>query len=164
MNTKEAIQTAGNIAQMVLMSYVGDLDDADLMKRPADGCNHLAWQLGHLISSETMLLEGICPGKGIELPEGFHEAYRRDTQCSDDVAHFKSKAEYVELFEKVRAASLAALEEMDDAKLDEPNPIQSMSEMLPTVGQMFTMMLSHPLMHAGQFVPVRRNLGKPVVI
>ncbi len=164
MDTKEAIKTSGNISQMVLMSYVGDLDDADLMKRPGDGCNHIAWQLGHLISAETNLLNGICPGKGIELPEGFHETYSRENPCTDDASSYHSKAEYLEWFEKARAASLAALEEIEDAKLDEPNPIESMKEMIPTVGAMYILMLSHPLMHAGQFVPVRRSTGKPIVI
>jgi hypothetical protein len=29
---------------------------------------------------------------------------------------------------------------------------------------MFILIATHPMMHAGQFVPVRRALGKPVAI
>jgi hypothetical protein len=36
--------------------------------------------------------------------------------------------------------------------------------MFPTMASMFILTATHPLMHAGQFVPVRRALGKPVVI
>jgi hypothetical protein len=63
MNAKDAIRSSANLSSMVLKTYVSDLDDADLMRRPGDGCNHLAWQLSHLISSEVQLLENIAPGK-----------------------------------------------------------------------------------------------------
>jgi hypothetical protein len=36
--------------------------------------------------------------------------------------------------------------------------------MFPTVGHIYLLIATHQLMHAGQFVPVRRALGKPVVI
>ena len=51
MNAKDAIRSSGNLSTMVLKTYISDLDDADLMRRPGEGCNHLAWQLGHLIAS-----------------------------------------------------------------------------------------------------------------
>ena len=63
----------------------------------------------------------------------------------------------------MRAATLAALEEMPDADLDAPSP-ESFREYFPTVGQMFTLIGTHPMMHAGQFVVVRRQLGKPVLL
>jgi hypothetical protein len=36
--------------------------------------------------------------------------------------------------------------------------------MFPTAGHIYLLIATHGLMHAGQFVPVRRKLGKPVVI
>jgi hypothetical protein len=33
----------------------------------------------------------------------------------------------------------------------------------PTVGAALTMLGAHPMMHAGQFVTVRRKLGKPIL-
>ena len=62
MHAKEAIKTAYDLSQMVLTSYVSDLSDTELMTRPCAGCNHVAWQLGHLISSEVGLLESVAPG------------------------------------------------------------------------------------------------------
>lgn len=164
MNTKEAIQTSAKISNMVLMTYLSDFEDGDLMKSPGDGCNHIAWQLGHLVVSEKMLLDALYPGKSIELPEGFAGNYDREKEVSSDPADFGTKAEYLELLEKSREASFAALAEITDEQLDEPNPIESMREMIPTKGQMFIMMFTHPLMHAGQFVPIRRALDKPVLI
>ena len=162
MNAKDAIRSSANFSSMVLKTYISDLDDPDLMRRPGEGCNHLAWQLGHLISSEVSLLEGICPGKAAELPEGFSEAHSKEKAGSDDAGDFRTKAEYMELMEKVRASTLAALEELPDASLDDPSP-ESLRAFCPTVGHVFILIGTHPMMHAGQLVPIRRQLGKPVM-
>ncbi len=68
MNAKDAIRSSANLSTLILKTYISDLDDADLMRRPVEGCNHLAWQLGHLISSEVELLESVAPGKGSSCP------------------------------------------------------------------------------------------------
>ncbi len=36
-----------------------------------------------------------------------------------------------------------------------------MREYAPTVGVVLMLLATHFLMHAGQFVPIRRKLGKP---
>jgi hypothetical protein len=163
MNGPEAISQAMDLSSMVLQAYLGDLEDDELMQRPAEGCNHLAWQLGHLIASECDLLEAIRPGAAAALPDGFGAAHGKETSGSDDQGQFCSKQEYLDLLEKVRAASKAALEECSEDSLDEPSP-ESYREMFPTVGTIFLLIATHGLMHAGQFVPVRRAFDKPVVI
>jgi hypothetical protein len=163
MNAKDAIRSSANLSSMVITSYIGDLEDADLMRRPTAGCNHLAWQLGHLIASEVQLLEGAAPGKGIELPAGFAAAHSKEKATDDNPSDFLSKAEYLELFDKVRANSLAALDAFPESELDNPAP-ESLRAFCPTMGEVFNLIADHPLMHAGQFVIVRRQLGKPIVI
>ncbi len=163
MNTKDAIRNTAEVSAMVLTSYVADLSDADLMQRPGPGCNHLAWQLGHLISSECDLLESIVPGAAAKLPEGFSAKHSKETTGVDDPTKFCSKQEYLDLMEQVRAASLTALEKIDESELDKPSPEQ-FRKMFPTVGHIFVLIATHQMMHVGQFVPVRRALGKPIVI
>jgi hypothetical protein len=163
MNAKDAIRSSANVSMMVLKSYISDLDDADLFKRPAKGCNHIAYQLGHLISSEVQLLEMVAPGKSAGLPEGFAEAHSKERAGDDAPAHFHDKATYSELFDKVRAATLAALDAYPESDLDKEGP-ESMRSFCPTMGDMFTLIATHPLMHAGQFVILRRQLGKPVLM
>jgi hypothetical protein len=163
MNAKEAFKSAVNFSSMVVKTYVSDLSDQDLLVRPAEGCNHLAWQLGHLISSEVGLLAAVTGRKLVELPAGFDEAHAKDKANVDDPAAFLSKAAYVEWFDKVRAASLAALEAFSDADFDRPAP-ERLQRICPTMGDAFTLIATHPMMHAGQFVIVRRKLGKPVLI
>lgn len=163
MNAKEALRASMDISLMVLNTYVSDLNDADLLRRPAPGCNHLAWQLGHLINSENSLLNGVCPGQGAELPAGFAEHHSKDNRENDDPAQFCSKQQYLDLLQKVRSATAAALEKMPEGDFDKPAP-EWLRQRFPTVGHVFALIGTHPMMHAGQFVVVRRQLGKPVVI
>ena len=163
MNTKEALRTTMDVSLTVLKRYISDLSDADLMQRPGPRCNHLAWQLGHLISSEVALLNSVCPGKAAELPAGFAEKHGKEKTTVDDPKQFLTKQEYIDVFTKVREATVAALEGLPDAGLDAPSP-EHMRQLFPTVGAMFVLIGSHPMMHAGQFAVVRRKLGKPVLI
>jgi uncharacterized damage-inducible protein DinB len=163
MNAKDAIRSSANLSTMVLKAYISDLDEADLMRRPGQGCNHLAWQLGHLISSEAQLLDSVAPGRGAQLPAGFADAHSKEACHSDDPAGFRGKQTYVELFDQVRAASLAALDAYAQSDLDKPAP-EDFREFCPTMGDMFTLIATHPMMHAGQFAVVRRQLGKPILM
>lgn len=163
MNAKDAIRSTMDMSLTVLNTYVSDLSDEDLLRRPHPDCNHLAWQLGHLISSEVGLLEGICPGKAPELPAGFAERHAKENRQVDDPSQFATKQQYLDLFQNVRQATLAALDQLPDSELDSPSP-ENYRQYFPTVGHLFGLIASHPMMHAGQFVIVRRQLGKPVVM
>ncbi len=162
-DAKDAIRSSANFSSMVLNSYISDLDDADLLRRPGDGCNHLAWQLGHLIASEVQLLESVAPGQSIELPEGFAEAHSKEQTGNDDPSAFQSKQTYQSLHERVRSATLAALDAYPASDLDNPAP-ESFRSFCPTMGDMFVLIATHPMMHAGQFAVVRRQLGKPILM
>ena len=163
MNTKDALKSTLDMSLHVLNTYISDFTDAELMQRPGSACNHLAWQLGHLIASEVQLLESICPGKGATLPEGFTEKHSKETVGDDNADNFCSLKEYSDLFALVRASTLKALEEIDDAELDAPAP-DWIREHFPTVGHMFTLIGTHPMMHAGQFAVVRRQTDKPILM
>ena len=93
------------------------------------------------------------------LPAGFEEGYTKETAASDDPAKFAKKDVYLDLAAKTKAASLAALDAIPESKLDDPGP-EPMREYAPTVAAVLTMLGTHWLMHAGQFVAVRRKLGK----
>lgn len=163
MNTKETIKQTYEFSHMVLNGYLGDFTDQELMQRPGDGCNHVAWQIGHLISSECNLLNMVAPGSACELPAGFAENHGKENSGNDDASKFHSKDEYMELWGKVKAATFAALDGMSDEDLDKPGP-EEMQSFCPTVGSMFVLIGTHPMMHAGQIVPIRRKLEKPIVM
>ncbi len=163
MNANDAIKTTMSLSSMVLSSYFNDLTAAELLHRPGPGCNHLAWQLGHLIFSECDLLNSLVAGAAPELPAGFVKNHSKDMKDSNDPTNFCSKDEYAALFEKVRAATEKALAQQSAADFDKPAP-EKWREMFPTAGAIWCLIATHGMMHAGQFVPVRRALGKPVVI
>ena len=91
MHSNDAIAATLTTSDMVLRSYVGDLTDSELLTRPGKDCNHIAWQLGNLISADCELLNSICPGKGIELPEGFRDSQSKENASCDDPTKFASK-------------------------------------------------------------------------
>ena len=92
MNAKDAIRSSANLSALVLKTYISDLDDADLMRRPGEGCNHLAWQLGHLISSEVQLLNCIAPEQGPELPDAFADVHSKETDILlEQISHLRAQ-------------------------------------------------------------------------
>ncbi len=160
MNARESIKASIDLGKMISTSYIGDLSDDDLMRRPHAACNHIKWQLGHLISSENQMINGCLPGSMPDLPAGFADRYKKETAGNDDVAFFHSKEELLSLLEQQRSATMAALEKCSDKDLDKPSP-ESMQAYAPNVGSAFAMQNSHWLMHAGQWAVVRRQLGHP---
>lgn len=163
MDTREAIRATLDASMLVLKSYVGDFTDSELRSRPGPGCNHVAWQLGHVISANCFLLDLIQPGAAPELPAGFAEKHSVEAAAIDDSAQFYTKQQYLELFGKLNDAIISAVNQQTLEDLDRPAP-ERFRAAFPTVGHMYILLATHPLMHAGQFVPVRRALGKPVVI
>ena len=162
MTAKDVIKNTINMGHEILTTYISDLSDEDLMVRSVPGINHIAWQLGHLISSENEMLTkaGFSMPK---LPAGFAESYTKETSASDDASKFHKKDDYLKWMEEQRAGTLAALDAVSDGDLDKPAP-ESMRAYAPTIGSVFNMIGVHETMHAPQFIPVRRLQGKPVLI
>ena len=148
-----------NLPAFVVQGYLGDLNDEDLMRRPAPNANHIAWQLGHLIASEHNLNNMVCPDSMPALPEGFAEKHDKETATSDDQSAFCTKDEYLKLMEEQRAGTLALLDRLTDEELEKsaPDDIQKFGA---TVGAVIAGQSAHWMMHAGQWVIVRRQLGK----
>ena len=94
------------------------------------------------------------------MPPGFAEKYAKETAASDDPRHFASKDELLQAYQAQRAGTLAILERTSQEELDAETGIHY----APTKAAVFGMQAAHWLMHCGQWVIVRRNNGKPVVI
>lgn len=156
---KNLVRQTIEMSDMVTRAYVEDLTDAELLLRSVPGANHIAWQLGHLIGGTRGFLAALGQ-PAPEVPAGFEAAHTRETAASDDPGRFATKAEYLRLMDQTKSASLAAVEAIAESDLDKPGP-ESMREYAPTRGAILMLLGTHWLMHAGQFVPVRRKLGKP---
>jgi hypothetical protein len=159
MNAKDVIRQVVESSDMVIRTYVSDLSDRELLVRSVPGANHIAWQLGHIIGGVRHFLLALGQ-PAPELPAGFAETYSKEGSASDDPQRFVGTKRYLDLLDQMKAASLAAITATPDEALDRPGP-EAMREYAPTVGSVLVMLGAHGLMHAGQFVPVRRKLGKP---
>lgn len=163
MSAKDIIRGTLALSDRIVQKYIEDLSDDDLKVIPIEGMHPIAWQIGHLLVSEHQLVEAIRAGSSPELPEGFADAHGRTTPGETGTEKFLTKEEYRDLFAKQRAATTKLLDELDDAQLDEPAP-ESLRKFIPSVGGAFNFFGTHVLMHVGQWVAVRRKLGKPVAI
>ena len=161
MNAKDVIRQVAEFSHLVVRYYVDDLSDGDLLVRAVPGANHIAWQLGHMVSGTQQMIVALGHPPPA-LPEGFAERYTKETAASDDPAQFAGKAECLALADRMKAATLAAIDATPEAALDQPAP-EEMREYAPTVAAGLLILGSHWLMHAGQFVPIRRKLGKPAL-
>jgi uncharacterized damage-inducible protein DinB len=162
MTAKDAIRKALHSNQDMLKSFLGDLSDADLLVRPVPTANHIAWQLGHLIAAEAWMQSMIPGTTPISLPDGFDDKHKKETANVDSPAAFLKKAEYLELLDKVRAGTLAALDNLSDADLDIATTGR-VASFAPDLGTLLLLIGSHTMMHGGQFTVLRRKLGKPVL-
>ena len=159
MNAKDVLKQVVDFSHMVARYYVDDLTDAELLVRSVPGSNHIAWQLGHMIGGTQQMLRELGR-EAPPLPEGFAEAHSKETSAVDDPARFRTKAEYMALAEKMKTASLLAIDATPDGDLEKPAP-ESMREYAPTMSAGLGLLGTHWMMHVGQFVPIRRKLGKP---
>jgi nucleotide-binding universal stress UspA family protein len=157
----ELLRQAIERSHALIRAYVEDLTDEELLVRSVPGSNHIAWQLGHIIGGVRKMLGGL--GRpAFALSEGFLTAHGKEMAACDDPARFATKAEYLALLDQAKAASLAAVDATPESDLGRPGP-EAMREYAPTVGIALMMLGSHGLMHVGQFVPIRRKLGKPAM-
>jgi hypothetical protein len=157
MNTKDAIKQTLGMADMVSFGYLEDLTDQEMMLRPCKGCNHINWQVGHIVAAEHEMMDKLSPGTMPPLPAGFAGKYTKETATSDDASKFCTKAELLATAKAQRVGTLAILDKTNDADFDKETGV----EYAPTVGAMLGLQSSHWLMHAGQWAVVRRQTGRP---
>ena len=160
MTLAQHIHATLEMPMFVVNAYLADLEDADLFVRPLASMNHLAWQLGHLITSENFHINQVCPGGMPALPKGFADEYSKETAVLDDASRFRPKAEYLSLMREQRTATLSLLDGLSDDDLSQPSP-ESIRYFGPTIGSVFAGESAHWMMHVGQWSVIRRKLGKP---
>lgn len=144
----------------MLKATLADFSDADLLVRPISAANHAAWQIGHLICSETGMVNAITPGAIPELPAGFAGQFTKETSKLDDPAAFPRKSELLAIFAHQRQALALWIRSLKEVDLDQPAP-ERMRSFIPTVGMLVLLIPAHLSMHIGQLQVIRRKLGKP---
>ncbi len=164
MTNNELVAIGIKTAYSFIEKFIDDLSDEEMFVRPISGANHIAWQLGHLISAEAFFLSHL-PGKPtIPLPEGFMDQYSGKTAALESRDGFlKTKKEYLELFKVAEEHVLKAVNHLKPSDFDTPITEGPMAEMCPTIGSLLAFWPQHTVMHVGQFSVIRRKLGKPIL-
>ncbi len=162
MSFQSVAQELLGTSRYVMSAYLSDMTDEDILICPVAGAHHAAWQLGHLISSERRMVEGVRAGCGVDLPADFEAVHAKEV-AHEVVAGCLPIARYVELLSTQRAKTLALLLDLKESDFDRPAP-EFMRGYARHVSSVFLSIASHELMHAGQIAVIRRLLGKPVVV
>lgn len=144
----------------ILSMTIADLSDADLFTRPVPAANHPFWQIGHLASVESFMINKYG-GMPMTLPEGWHAKFKNKVTNHEDSPGFfgMGKDELIKQFDAVRQATIRFTQSLNDDDLKKPTGW----EMAPSVAAVIGMNLGHTLMHIGQIQVLRRKLGKPIL-
>jgi hypothetical protein len=145
MQSKDDIRSALKSNQDTLNGFLADLSDQDLAVRRLLAPGTIAWQMGHLITSEVAMGAAIPGASYPELPPGMKETYGSHARLTVPPGGYLKKAELVEWFNKVRSATLAALDCLTDADLNKPTtgPMTSSAQ---TVGELLWLMANHTIL------------------
>jgi uncharacterized damage-inducible protein DinB len=146
----------------MVTSSLADFSDTDFLARPVPGANHITWQLGHLISTETRMVNGIKPGAAAPLPADFEAKFTKETAGKDDAAFFPKRSQMLDQLTKTRTATIAMVKGLTLADWQKEGP-EKMRDFIPTIGHALHMFSAHMHMHLGQAQVIRRKLGKPIL-
>lgn len=146
-----------------LLKLVADMDDRQLLHRPAGGRgNNALWNLGHVFGGEARM--AAWGGASVSVPPlACGEAFARGSEPSDDPACNPTRQVLLDYAAAVRDQTLAALDEMTDAELDQP-PVGNAPPLFATRGFCWQVVATHEMMHAGQITVIRKELSLPPVL
>jgi len=143
--------------------FTSDLSDAEYFKLPAKNTNHIAWNLGHIATSEDSMVAAVT-GSPMKFDEKLHERFGGSSECLDDPAQYPSRGEIDEMRRNARANAIEQLKMFDEAKWDNPAPEGWPADLFPTLGSVWALLATHQFWHIGQITVCRQTLGKPRVL
>jgi len=166
MNTIDFIKSSIITSREMTMGLIMDLKDEPLAQPTVNGGNHALWILGHIACSESSLLHGMIQGKETCPLEHLKENFAFKTQPTTDASVYPSFDSLLKDYEAARAETLAYLDTLSDADLDQPAPgcPEEWKDFFGTVGQCFSMISMHPTMHYGQLADTRKALGRELMM
>ena len=160
MKTTDFIKMSLENSKGWAMGLISDMKDAPLTQPTSNGGNHPLWVLGHLVRSESDLLDCFVLGKPNRYPE-WEGVFSMGSTPSTDASKYPSIDELMVKFEEMRAATLAHLDTLSEEDLDKPSHApEKFGAAFGTVGACFAAMSGHVSFHAGQVADARRAAGK----
>jgi uncharacterized damage-inducible protein DinB len=135
----------------------------DPLRRPFPGGNHPMWILGHLTVTEGRLHK-VLWGESNPV-EHWKPMFDWGTEPKSELSAYPPFNEVLQTYRRLRAKTLAFLDEVGDEGLDRPtkHPIPGLEKSFDTVGKALTTIAFHQCFHDGQASVARRASGKQPV-
>lgn len=143
-----------------LRDQVKDVADADMVAQPNGIVNHPAWVIGHLTHACQML--GGVIGIPAWLPEDWASRYGTGSKPLADLSLYENKGDALANLTGAQSRITQAVAQLNEARLDEPFPVESYREVFPSIRHALTQVLvGHTANHIGQLSVWRRAMGLP---
>ena len=141
------------------MGLITDMKDSPMTQPTPNGGNHPLWVLGHVVRAESDLLDGFILGQPNRFPE--LECFSMGQTPSTNADDYPSMDELLAKSEEIRAATLAHLDTLTEADLDQKSHApEEFGAFFGTVGACLVAMTTHISFHAGQVADARRAAGR----
>ena len=158
MTAKDLLRQLIEYGHRVTRGFVEDLTDADLLVRSVPTANHIAWQLGHTIASTRRLI--LAAGRRARIARGFRGGLYQGNVGLGRSGQVRHEGP-VSGPDGADESGVAGGGQRHAGGRVGPARAERMRQRMPTVGVVLLMLGAHWTVHAGQFVPIRRKLGKP---
>lgn len=149
-------------ARRYSLSLLEDFSDRDWFRQPSEGVTHIAWQVGHLATSQYSLglvrLRGEMPDDARLVPLAFREHFIRGSAPTADAQQYPSPAHIIEVLSRVHAAVAEEVAKHTNADLEQPQLGKPHPLFNTKIGGLFWC-ARHEMLHAGQIGLLKRLLG-----
>lgn len=164
MNTTDFIKLNLQNSAGWCMGLLNDMRDSPMTQPTPNGGNHPLWVLGHVVHSESNLLDKFILGQPNRFPE-LESQFAMGSTPTTDAEAYPTFDELMGKWETIRAATVTHLESLGEADLDKPSHApEEFGPGFSTVAGVFTAMASHVTFHAGQVADARRAAGRPLLM
>ncbi|MEW4490160.1 DinB family protein [Thalassoglobus sp. JC818] len=150
-----------------ISSYTNDLldhvDDGDWFRQPADGINHIAWQVGHIAIAQYGLclkrVRGFKPSDEQLFPVNeYATLFGKGSQPNPDPEVYPEPAAIRESLVAIQQQVVEETLQLTQETLDEP--IDPVHPMFSTKGEALRFAPKHEMLHVGQIAMLRRLFGQ----
>lgn len=143
-----------------LREQVADVPETEMIAQPNGIMNHPAWVIGHLIFICQAL--GGAIGLPPWLPPEWASRYGPGSVPAPDPGLYETKSTALAMLDDAQSRLAEAVDQLEDARLEDPFPDQSYRFLFPTLGHAFTqVMVGHTAFHVGQVGVWRKGMGLP---
>ncbi len=162
-NMKDLLLGQLETGEFLFDKFTSDLSDGEYFKLPAPNTNHVAWNVGHIATSEDSMVAAVT-GSEMKLPEDLHKMFGGSSECFEDAAKYPSRGEIDEMRINARANAIEQLKMFDEVKWGDQSPEGWPTDLFPTLGSIWALLPTHQFWHIGQITVCRQTLGKSRVL